>query len=187
MRGLKVVAVSMWIVMLLGCASVSVNTDYDRKVDFSKFRTYSWRQGDPQADDLLMREPFFRKRVKEAVDTALQSKGFTPATDGTPDFHVAIHAGVKERMRVTNWGDYGWYDPWWGPYNGRVDVSYYTQGTLVIDVYDAGTRELAWRGQGEGIVREYADSEKREENLRKTVSEILKTFPPKNEDPQNKD
>jgi hypothetical protein len=94
------------------------------------------------------------------------------------DFTVVIHAGVQERMRVTNWGGYGWYDTWWGPYGGRVDVSYYTQGTLVIDMVDQVSKELAWRGLGEGIVREYNDPEEMEKDIRRTVEEILKSFPP---------
>lgn len=163
---------------LMGCASISVKTDYDRSVDFRRFRTYSWDGGQKMMDDALMRDPLLRKRIKRAVDQVLQEKGFVLDTADGADFTVVIHAGVQERMRVTNWGGYGWYDTWWGPYGGRVDVSYYTQGTLVIDMVDQVSKELAWRGLGEGIVREYNDPEEMEKDIRRTVEEILKSFPP---------
>jgi hypothetical protein len=163
---------------ILGCASVSVKTDYDRRFDFSRFKTYNWDRTKQIQDDVLMRDPLLRKRIKQAVDQVLEEKGFVKKTSGAADFTVVIHAGVKERMRVTNWGNYGWYDTWWGPYGGRVDVSYYTQGTLVIDVVDHPSKELVWRGLGEGIVREYNDIQKMEADIYNTVAEILKGFPP---------
>lgn len=178
MRDLKSIVMGMFIIGLWGCASVSVKTDYDQSVDFRKFKTYNWDYEHQVPGDVLAGDPLLRKRIKTAVDQVLQSKGFESRPSGEADFTVVIHAGVKERMRVTNWGNYGWYDPWWGPYGGRVDVSYYTQGTLVIDLVDAATRELAWRGLGEGIVREYSDSKRMEEDIRNTVTEILKHFPP---------
>ena len=184
MRGMKNIWVGVVVVGLLGCASVSVKTDYDRSVDFRKFKTYNWDKDHVVPGDALARDPLMRKRIQKAVDQALQAKGFEMRSSGSADFTMVIHAGVKERMRITNWGNYGWYDPWWGPYGGQVDVSYYTQGTLVIDVVDSRTRELAWRGLGEGIVREYSDPEKMEADIRNTVTEILKSFPP--EDPSKK-
>jgi hypothetical protein len=179
MAYLKYIFFLAFVFGLMGCASVSVKTDYDRSVDFSRFHTYRWDGGGKMMDDSLMRDPLLRKRIKRAVDQVLQAKGFALATADDADVAVAIHTGVQERMRVTNWGGYGWYDTWWGPYGGRVDVSYYTQGTLVIDVVDEASGELAWRGLGEGIVREYNDPEEMEADIHHTVEEILKNFPPK--------
>ncbi len=89
---------------------------------------------------------------------------------------VVIHGGVEERARVNRWGDYRWYDPWWGPYGGTIEVSYYEQGTLVIDIVDPVDKELAWRGIATGIVREGGRSQK---ELDEIVSKVLRTFPPK--------
>jgi len=166
------------IIGLLGCASVSIQTDYDPSVDFKSYKTYAWDTEQQIPSDVLARDPLMRKRIKKAVEQVLQDKGFLLKTTFPVDFTVVVHAGVKERMRVTNWGGRGWYDPWWGPYGGQVDVNYYTEGTLVIDVIDAGTRELAWRGLSEGIVREYASVEQMETDIQETVSDILKGFPP---------
>ncbi len=186
MRMWRAVFVGMLVIGLWGCASVSVKTDYDRSVDFRKFKSYGWEKDQQVPGDLLARDPLMRKRVKTAVDEVLQSRGFEHRPSGKVDFTVLIHAGAKERMQVTNWGNYGWYDPWWGPYGGRVDVSYYTQGTLVIDLMDAATGELAWRGMGEQIVREYTDARRMEEEVRNIVTEILSQFPPQDGGPSRK-
>lgn len=179
MRMWRTAVMGVFIIGLWGCAAVSVRTDYDRSVDFRKFKAYNWDSEQQVPGDVLARDPLLRKRIKTAVDEVLQSRGFELRPSGNADFTVMIHAGVKERMRITDWGNYGWYDPWWGPYGGRLDVSYYTEGTLVIDLFDAATRELAWRGMGEGIVREYTDAKRMEEEVRNTVTEILEHFPPR--------
>jgi len=176
--GLKHIIIIMFVAGLLGCASVSVKTDYDQSVDFSRFKTYNWDNAHANSGDTLARDPILRKRIKNAVDQVLQAKGFELRASGPVDFSVAIHAGVQERMRVINWGNYGWHDTWRSPYGGQVDVSHYVIGTLFIDIVDDKTRELAWRGLGEGLVREYSDNEKIEADIHDTVFEILKGFPP---------
>ena len=97
--------------------------------------------------------------------------------DETASFVVVTHAGVREKMQVTNWGSYGWYDPWWGPYGGGgVDVSQYDEATLVIDMVDSRDKKLAWRGKATKVVTGSAAQDPVE--LRKIVAQILRDFPP---------
>jgi hypothetical protein len=58
-------------------------------------------------------------------------------------------------------------------------VSYYTEGTLVIDMVAWETKELAWRGMGTKTVRDYKDTEKQQAAIDKSVAKILADFPPK--------
>jgi hypothetical protein len=169
----------LMIVFVSGCSSVTVKTDYDRTVDFSKFKTYRWASGKQiNPDDELEKRPLVEKRIKRAVDQVLKEKGYVKADSGSADFTVLVHAGVKEKMQVTDWGYHGWYDPWWGPYGGRVDVSTYEEGTLVIDIVDMSTKELAWRGMATGIVHDYDSQEDMEAAALVVSQKILKDFPP---------
>ena len=162
---------------LTGCSSITVKSDYDTETDFSQFTAYRWVDGQVPGDQLAQNQ-LLQKRVKVSVDKALQAKGYTLQETGTPDIVVVTHAGSKEKMRVTDWGGYYWYDPWWGPYGGRVDVSYYTEGTLVIDIVDASEKELVWRGIGTAVVKEYSSGEKMQKDLDAIVAKILRDFPP---------
>ena len=167
----------MMLVLLAGCSTVSVTQDYDPQRDFTKYKKYAWMdQAIP--GDALANNPLIRNRTKVAVDAALTSKGYTLTDLDKADFVVVIHAGIKERMRIQDWGRYGWYDPWWGPYGGHVDVSYYEEGTLVIDIVDAEDKEMVWRGMGTGIVKQYADPEKMQKDIDQDVNKILADFPP---------
>jgi hypothetical protein len=162
---------------LQGCSSVSVKHDYDREVDFQTYKNYAWSEAE-MPDDELAKNPLVKKRVQIAVDKVLGSKGYSLAETERADFVVVVHAGIKERMRIQDYGRYGWYDPWWGPYGGRVDVSYFEEGTLVIDIVDAKKKELVWRGMATGIVRKYAKPEKMQEDINEDVRKILAGFPP---------
>ncbi|TFH02451.1 MAG: DUF4136 domain-containing protein [Calditrichales bacterium] len=165
--------------LMVGCApSVTVKTDYDHDQNFSDYKTYTWWTGQ-QPDDDLSKAPLVKKRVITSVDKTMQAKGFTLVEAADADLTIVIHAGVKERMQVTNWsGGYGWYDPWWGPYGGRTDVSYYEQGTLVIDLVDTKDKSLAWRGMGTSMIQNYEDAEAQQKFLDSTVDKIMKDFPP---------
>jgi len=168
-----------------GCSPVSVNYDYDPAVDFIAIHTYNWGQA-KSVDDEFARNPLLKKRIIASIDGYLQTRGFDKVEPGRADVLVVIQAVVKEKMRVTDWGGPRgyyrdpWYDPWWGgsAYGGRVDVSYYHEGTLVIDIVDNLKKELIWRGLGSGIVQPHKDQEKQQAAIDKYVQEILDHFPP---------
>ncbi|MGD9400636.1 MAG: DUF4136 domain-containing protein [bacterium] len=184
MRLVAAASAFLLLAMLAGCSSVDVKTDYDPDVDFSKYKTYAW-VGDSGVIEgsSLADYPLVAKRVAESVNRDLKARGFAMVDDPeNADFAVVIHAGTQEKMQVTNYGGYSGYysyDPWWGPYGGHTDVSYYTEGTLVIDFVDVGTKELAWRGLGTAIVKGYSTPEDAQKNIDKVVDRILAGFPPK--------
>lgn len=160
------------------CSSIAVNYDFDEMTDFASYRTYQWKSVEVPGD-ALANHPLVKKRVVAAVDRELEARGYVLAESGAVDFFVVTHAGVKEKMRIHDWGRYGWYDPWWGPYGGRVDVSYYEEGTLVVDIVDAGRKELVWRGTGTSVVKRYKDMTKMDKDIDETVARILSNFPPR--------
>jgi hypothetical protein len=170
--------------LLASCSSVDVKTDYDPDVDFSTYKTYAWvGEGGVIEGSTLASYPLAAKRVKDSVDRNLKERGFEMVGDPEgADFAIVLHAGTQEKMQVTNYGGYyGYYryDPWWGPYGGHTDVSYYTEGSLVIDFVDVKTKELAWRGIGTAIVKEYSSPEDAQKNMDKYVDRIMAGFPPK--------
>jgi len=51
-------------------------------------------------------------------------------------------------------------------------------GTLVVDVYDARTGELLWRGWAEDAMAYAPEPEHMSEFIEETVGKIMQTFPP---------
>jgi hypothetical protein len=175
--------------LLAGCSSLDVSTDFDPENDFSTYKTYAWFDGVMPEGDALSANPLVKKRAISSVDKELASKGFTIA-DGDPDFVVIIHAGMKERMQVTNtgYGGYGYGAYGYGRYGSGgwggggisdTHVSYYDEATVVVDIADFVKKELVWRGTGTGVL---SKSEKTQEESQETADEVIRRimqdFPP---------
>lgn len=171
------------VVLFMNCSSLTVKTDYDPEYNFEEFKTYRWATVDElNPDDVLSDWPMVYKQVQTSVDKQLEKKGLTKMASGDADLVVAVHAGMQERMEVyqTSRVYYGgWYTPWWGAYGGSTSVSYYDEGTLVIDLVAWEPKELAWRGMGTGVVQEYIDPVERARDIDKVVAQILRSYPPK--------
>jgi len=186
MKRIQLPLILVAVLALSACGSgMTFNSDFDDSVDFSLWSTFRYAiQEELNPADYLQTDPFAGKRTRAAIEEGLQAKGYTMIESGTPDFVVLAHAGVKEKVSVTNYGTSyggyygGWYDPWWGPYGGNTSVSYYDEGTMVIDVVDMERKELVWRGMATATLATNPSGEKMESNIRKAVNGILLRFPP---------
>jgi hypothetical protein len=69
----------------------------------------------------------------------------------------------------------GWR--WGGFGETTTTVENYRVGTLVLDFYDAHTKQLIWRGSAQEALSD--KPEKNEKKLEKSVSKMLEHFPPK--------
>ncbi len=177
---LKYILISFFALIAIdGCSSISVSSDYDLNADFSIYNTFFIFNGIIK-DSQLENVPLVKKRVLEAIATELQKKGLTMVDSSKADFTVFAQAATAEKMNVNSYG-YG-YGYGWGPYPyGRnIDVSYYTQGSLVIDFVDNKKYELKWRGIGTAVIQERGTPEEREQFINEAVAKILEQYPPIN-------
>ncbi len=181
MKMLGTILIAFMMLAVLGCApSISVKQDYDKEANFAALKTYAWvavpttTTGSVQA--ALQRNGLLDKRIKESVNSQLSGKGYTQDANN-PDFLVLYHTGAEDKVNVTDWGyGYGRYGGWYG--GGGVDVYQYKQGTLILDVIDAKSKQLVWRGFAQGTIDPDAPTEKREKRLNEAVTRMLSKFPP---------
>jgi hypothetical protein len=120
------------------------------------------------------------RALRNALLQGFASRGYAVA-DSSSDFAVAYYATTKDKLDIMRW-DYGyaWWPRWWhgwgqrGPV-GPTEATEYGSGTVVVDVIDAKTRELLWRGKG--FARVSDDEQGYELDLQKTVMAIVARFP----------
>src|SRR5262245_13052839 len=131
--------------------ALQTSTEFSSKTDFGKYKTWSWGQSDVPAN------PAAEKRIKDGVEAQLAGKGWTKADPGPGDAVVSVHGVVKDQANYdvlySGWAP-GWN--WSGTGIGTgVGTSVQTKirsGTLIIDVFDAATKTLVWRGTAEGTL-----------------------------------
>jgi hypothetical protein len=159
--------------LIIGCSPIyNVSYDYDRNVEFRTLRTYGWLPVPEKAtvNNLDL------NRIKKAVDNEMKARGLRISSDN-PNFFVAGHLVKKDKVNVTNWG-YGFspYGRYWG--RGGFSVYQYEEGTLIIDLVDANSKNLVWRGVAKADVEVATTPEKRDKLINGAVQKILNNFPP---------
>ena len=171
--------------LVLACSGIKVDSDYDPSADFTQLRTWSWLPDAGKSDDPRLDSGLLDSRIRAAVKSELDAKGYALATSGTPDFQVAYHVSVEGKLDVdTVYRDYprggygraGRYGGGWGYAETRVRE--YDEGTLLIDVLQSGTGALLWRGSGVATVRQESTPDKRTKRINAAVKKILARFPP---------
>jgi hypothetical protein len=164
---------------LLGLGLVSVclllakvTTDYSHSADFGQYHTYSWTK--VQAGDQLWQD-----RIMQDVDSQLQEKGWQKVPSGG-DAAVAAFGSTKEQPTLTTFYDGmggGWFWRGFGEGMATTTVENTPIGTLVVDIFDANTKHLIWRGMASETLS--GKPEKNEKKLGDAVQDMFKHFPPK--------
>lgn len=157
--------------------TVTVSYDYDKTVDFSKFKTYGYSE---EALKLPVQE-LNRNRLIAAIDRELAARGFSKAS--SPDVWIDLQVNAKERQEATatnsgGYGGYGYgrmYGYGGGMTTTHINVSTYVDGTLFINM--VAQDKLVWQGRGTKTLDEDATPERREQNIDYAVAQIFKKYP----------
>lgn len=167
-------------IFLAGCVSPT-RVDYDRSAvaKFGSYNCYAIDSRDMRTNyqDVVL-SPIVDRRIEKAISVALASKGLTQDC-GTPDFRVTFNTVTRTRTEVHDLGvgptPFRRY-PYFG-YSGygRIDVDEYEEGTFVIDIIDAESKELVWRG---AYTKRLGWSAPTDVKVQEIVDEILAEFPP---------
>lgn len=152
----------------------AVKTDYDRSADFSQYKTYSWEKVQTQ-------DPLWVDRIEHAVNAALAAKGWTEVPSGGQVAIIAIEM-AKDRQTVNTFydgfgGGWGWRRFGAGGLGeATTTTENYKVGTLVVDLFDAHSKNMIWRGSASDTLSD--KSEKNIKNLDKNVQKMFDDFPP---------
>jgi len=155
-------------------AAQQVKTDYDRAADFAQYKTYSW-------EHVETKDPLFVDRIKNAVNATLAARGWTQVESGGDVSIVAIQMTSNQQTLTTFYNGFG--GGWgWRRFGGggigeaTTTTETYKVGTLVVDLFDAKTKKLLWRGASSDTLSN--NSDKNIKNLDKGVEKMFKQFPP---------
>ena len=131
-----------------------VTIDYAHDFDFGSVKTFQY----VDTKDTNPKNELMANRVIEMVKKELKEGGLTEVSEN-PDIYVTIHYASQERssFTTTNLGYGGYHGGWygWGASMGSATTTEqtYTDGTLIIDAYDAGEKKMIWRGTGTVTVK----------------------------------
>lgn len=173
------------LLLTIGCSGIQLSQDYDPATDFGSLKHFAWASAtQPATGDARIDNPFRDARIREAVDRLLQEKGFLQAGAAAPDFLVRYQYTLRRRIDSEGpGGGIGFGIGSYGSHGGIAigtgnSVREYDEGTLVIDIEQAASASLLWRGSGTERFREYDDPQKTRQAIDALVKGILDQFPP---------
>jgi hypothetical protein len=154
-----------------------VKTDFDKDANFGGIKTFAVKIG------TSWNNPISEKRITDEITETLAEKGWKPVTE-SPDALVLLHGATEKQKNLNTfysgmggYGGYG-YRGWGGMGMGTATttVSKYMVGTLVVDIFDAKSKALMFRGTASDEI-----SDKPEKNIKKVEKaskKMFKDFPP---------
>ena len=166
------------IAILFAAASFAqeVKTDYDHGADFSRYKTFSWEK-------VQIANPVWADRIKAAIAADLNKEGWRPVDSGGDIAVIALEIDETHQSLNTYYDAFGGTWSWKGGYTDfTTTIDTYQVGTLVVDLFDANTKKLVWRGSSSKSLS--SKSDKNFKNLDKGVQKMFEHFPPtaKNKD-----
>ena len=170
-------------VLFIGAAAAhaqDVSVNYAPGTDFFKYSTYRWVEveGAEKPDDIV------DGQIRQAVEKALAAKGLKKAEGDEASLFIAYQLALTQERQVNAYSSGGYGYGW--RYGGGMATTTATTttiniGTIALDMYDPAEKALVWRGQASKTIDAKAKPEKRQKNLDRAMTKLLKGFrkPPK--------
>ena len=166
---------------LFGAAAFAqdVKVDFDKNADFSVLKTFSTKIGTSWGNEIS------ENRITAEIVKTLTEKGWQKV-DANPDALVVLNGATQTKRTLNTFysggmGGYG-YRGWGGGGMGTATTteSEYNVGTLVVDIFNAKTKGLVYRGVAQDEISDKAD--KNMKKVEKAADKLFKDFPPGSKD-----
>jgi len=158
------------LLIVAGALAQKVEIESDASVDFSKFHSFTIKEGRLNSKNPSLNSELVRKRIDADIQKYLGAKGLMYVEAGRADLNVRYTLGAARKTELET------YPAGWRGWGTRVVRVPFTEGTLVLDLRDPSTRSLVWRA----IAREdKADASKIEGKLDDMVRKSIDKYPPK--------
>jgi hypothetical protein len=167
---------TLGLIIVLGMAATpalaqKVNIDYAHDFDFESVKTFQY----VNTEESNSTNPMMADRIEAMIIKEMKEGGGTQVTEN-PDVYITYHITTQERTtyNTTSFG-YGGMHPGWGGWgwgggvgmgSSSTTAHNYTDGTLIIDAYDAAEKKMIWRATGTVTVKSKPEKQiKQVENI----------------------
>lgn len=179
----------IFLAFLTGCASnnpVEVTTDVVTN-EFKQFSHYSWYDKRPEeVTDLAKR---VGPMVEKVVNEELMLKNYTLVDADSADFFVNYEVTALDSIDINEMNVYSGLGEGFVWRHGQglsnevyvkskeYDVQSFIKGTLIIDIINAKTDKLVWRGIADKRIEHHLNNAEIEAGLKPAIEKLLKDIP----------
>ena len=194
---LRKLVLPVFIIFLAACTSGPPKPTVDHKPDYNftqvKKIAFYKDSGEVSGDNPLLLSDMQRNRIDNALQLALDNKGFQMVDDASQaDLLLSWHLATQHKTDVRTYetpaygmgyGRYGRYNRYsayncWScsPARTEVSVQNYTQGTFIVDMIDPALHQSVWRGFTQSRLRGKHSEDQGKYN--EAAAAIFASFPP---------
>jgi hypothetical protein len=176
MRKLLITVSILLVVGTVAAAKMKAYVGYDQNVDLGAIKTFDYR--DTLDTSVIDKAPPVHEMIKLLIIKKLQDGGMKRDKEN-PDVLVTYHTDEDQAMRMNvtlyqyHYSAGWWWSPLWG---SGMDVSSFSQGTLVVDIWNPKTEEIVWRGAVVAVVPENPSPAKAQKTIEKALNLMSKEF-----------
>jgi len=176
MRKLFIAVTILLVVGTVAAAKMKAYVGYDQNVDLGAIKTFDYR--DTLDTSVIDKAPPVHEMIKLLIIKKLQDGGMKRDKEN-PDVLVTYHTDEDQAMRMNvtlyqyHYSAGWWWSPLWG---SGMDVSSFSQGTLVVDIWNPKTEEIVWRGAVVAVVPENPSPAKAQKTIEKALNLMSKEF-----------
>jgi hypothetical protein len=153
-----------------GCTPIYVHAYAERGTAFT-YRTYAWAPdtavatGDPRLDN----NRFFAEQIRASADRELTARGLEKITSTSSELLIDFHVSITQEVATTSSKSF--------EHCVKCGTTIYDAGTLVIDLVDARSSRLVWRGWVEKFDPVIDNQDWMKETIDRAVTQIIRRLP----------
>jgi Domain of unknown function (DUF4136) len=175
---------------LLACSPLLAKTavDFNPNLDFSKYKTFTFIGGVENLTMFQVDPQLMFDRIHHAVQEALTNKGLREVElSQHPDLVIRYWANPPSQVNVAtmgNWSPYRPYiDSYWSWIYNDVSNTSVKDGSLIIDLIDPKSKDLAWRVY---LIRKITTPDKEWKKAHEELNKAFEAYPPSAADKEGK-
>src|SRR5258708_13965942 len=143
-----------------------VSVNYNHSQSFSPFHTYAWGSNNTNQ----IQNSILAQVAQQDIDAALQGKGLQKVQESQkPDLILTANGGMRQQTSYSAWGMRGI-----GGGMGGITPQQNVEATLIVDLYDAKTQSLVWRGIAEETLSN--NGNKNQAMVQKAIQKMFKQW-----------
>jgi len=170
-------------VFAAGCSGISTSVDFDPSTDFAAYQTYNWVPDASSEGAGVAADQLIDARVRSAIESELDARGMTRVDLAQADMAVGYQVTSQDKVSYntvsTGWG--GGYGRRRGGWGGGMSTTYenaYTDGSIILALFDNAERVLVWQGSATSTIDPGASPDARTEAIQEAVAKMMENFPP---------
>jgi hypothetical protein len=144
-----------------------VSVNYNHSQSFAGYHTYTWASNNANQ----IQNSILAQVAQQDIDTALQAKGLQKVTASqNPDLILVVSGGMRQETSYSAWGMRGI-----GGGMGGITPQQNVEATLIVDLHDAKSQSLIWRGIGQDTLSN--NGNKNQQIVGNAVNKMFKQWP----------